>query len=436
MAKSQLSNFTPLVESRGMERTQTESGGRVYKGVTIIKAGLGNKRDKNYYPPDVLSEAVDAGLFDGLKAYADHPSSIDEEVQPERTVRDFVGLYNNARFVKEGSVGRVVADFRVLKSHKWLSDTIDDLIDMGAADKIGLSINGRGHTEPGKVQITEAGSTQEVEANVLKRFIDLRSADVVTEAGAGGGFADLLESARGTRQETPMAANPKALLAALSEAAEAGDLEQVKSLTQQLGECACAQAEADEVEEAEEPVEETEEPVEETEEPVEEADEDEADDEDGEDEVDEAADDAVEEAEVGTAVAKKAGKLPTKGQKFGESAKDARIAKLEARNERLAEALRVHQKANLVRKLLKESGIPSELRGGMVDRLMGLGDERAMRREIDFQSRLLESAKKAAREEFDFDVVEGAGSRIRESYAGPGDNLDEVFAEVGLPLKR
>ena len=236
MAKaSNLSHFTALRESGGghLRSTPAGNGRRLYKDVTIIKAGLGNQRDRNYYPPAMLEANV--SKFDGLRAYADHPSSLDEEVQPERTVRDMVGVYRRPRFVREGKEGgRVVADLNLFRSAKWLSDTVDDLIDLGQADKIGLSINGRGKTTERQLQLEEAADP--INVNWVEDFLVLRSADVVTEAGAGGGFPQLLESARGSStEETAMKRLNESQQRAIKAAIDANDMEKVTALLAECG---------------------------------------------------------------------------------------------------------------------------------------------------------------------------------------------------------
>lgn len=177
---------------------------RIFKGVTLIKAGLGNKRDRNYYPAETLERAVREGKFDGMKAFIDHPTSLDDEIQPERSVRDIAGVYENPRY--NASKKTVEADLRIFGAQGWLADTIDELIETGHAKQIGLSINGRGKTEPARRRLEEAGG-EEIDVNEVKDFLELRSTDIVTEAGAGGGFAAaLLESNRRRAQETtPMA---------------------------------------------------------------------------------------------------------------------------------------------------------------------------------------------------------------------------------------
>lgn len=535
------SNFTSLREAAAQPSVSDGNGGRVYKGATIIRAGLGNRRDKNYYPVTTLESAAERGMFEGLRAYADHQNSVDEEIQPERSIRDIVGIYTNTKFVREGNGGRVVGDLRVLKAHKWLSDMVDELIEVGHADKVGISINGRGQTMPGRVTLEESG--EEIEVNELKQFIDLRSADVVTEAGAGGGFQQILESARGAAKGKG-AMDKKQILEALAAATEAGDVAKVEELTAKLREaCGCTKAAekgGEKVEEdgADASAAEGEEVTEEASDDAAEGDE-VAESEDGEDaegeeadadesddaEEGDALDAAVEEAVAGTDIAdetdceeaadcddedkdeevtesedmsaqkvksaveklkahadkdgaaKEAGKKLTKsdpstgkgkgtalinGKKkthkgrplpLNESEKDReisrlqnKVAKLTTRNERLAEALRIRTSADRARKLLKESGIPEKLQPELLHRLVGKSEDE-MKKEIRFHQRLVESVVGTVREsktldDFEdgderFEKVEGAGSRVRESYGGDeGDDIVSMVTGSGLPIKK
>ena len=108
---------------------------------------------------------------------------------------------------------------------------------MGQADKIGLSINGRGRTVEKRIQLEEAADPLDV--NYVEDFLVLRSGDVVTEAGAGGGFQQLLESARGrgkATEKTAMKLNA-AQHKAIKEAFAKNDLSALGKL---LKECKCS----------------------------------------------------------------------------------------------------------------------------------------------------------------------------------------------------
>ena len=543
--------ITPLSESRKSVATPT---GRVYKGVTLIKSGLGNKRDKNYYPQETLQEGVRSGLFEGLRAFADHPDSVSEEIQPERSIRDMVGVYENAKY--DSSNKSVRADLRILKSHGWLSDVIDELIEAGHGDKIGLSINGRGETEAVRRRLEESGEEQEV--NELKRFIELRSTDVVTEAGAGGGFSELLESARRAKESGPMAKKKSEILAQLREAVRKGKLPKAKELEQEYAaaeesalESEDAEPEAEEAparemggfaaagkgkkkkgvkafapvyeakekdddsedEDADEPDDDakldeaaedarrresaTADEVEESEDDeVEESDDDE--DEDGED-VEEADDEEADEAPADTRRAsskfhshqskerpakeaaikgglgpktgtitsgagsyvkpakgnRKGGKVGTRktkgfsiGRKPG-SARESRGVSAESllamereKNRRLRESISRQESVNLATRMLRESNLPKAVRPHLLRDLIGMSKQE-MLAEINKQASILEAAASSAvsRLTDDFDDVEGAGTTtIRESFyggrRGDGDDLGDLLAESGLPMKR
>jgi hypothetical protein len=473
------SNFTSLRESgAALKGVPEETGGRTFKGVTIIKSGLGNRRDKNFYPDSTLRESVSQGMFEGLKAYADHPTSVDEEIQPERTVRDLVGIYTNSDFKEADGGGRITADLRILKSSRWLSDMIEELVSIGQSDKIGISINGRGQTVPHKMKMQESDDG-EVEVNLVEKFVDLRSADVVTEAGAGGGFQQLLESAKTAKlaEERTNNMDRKEILKALQEAAEAGDTAKVKALTAQLAK----------LEEVTEPVKrgkpatETDETGEEETPEGDEVEEGEDGEEgDGEDDDLEEAVQFAKDAADGEGADEQAGdeepdpcakkgkvaekfvpfKKGTKGafRKGGGKVKEADIAVLSAqndelreevarltdkitrfeqRNNRLAEALRVREKADIARKALKESKIPVESRAILVDKLVGLPNAEAIQKEVRFYESLYGSQARRSSEEFD--EVEGAGSRLRESYGTDvedGDAIAGMLDEVGIPIKK
>lgn len=492
---AKLVRFTSFKESAsGVTKSSgTSDGRRVYKDVTIIKAGLGNMRDRHYYPAETLERQVSSGAFDGLRAYADHQDSLSEEVQPERTIRDMVGVYDRPRFVREGKGGgRVVADLHLFRSSKWLSDTVDDLIDLGHADRIGLSINGRGKTVEKRMQLEE--SADPIDVNYVEDFLALRSADVVTEAGAGGGFQQLLESARGSlRKETDMKRLSETQQKAIKAATDANDMPKLAALMQECGLAPVAEAkkkkddadaddadvaEADEAEDADAALDAEAERIKEQADGEDAADDadanDDTDDLDGEDDgedVDEADGDEAEEADTKEATdplkGKGAGKLiagrpggrhggalkgaaaknsgggsfvkPGKGAKgaqagrrFGEADVQAlarQNERLREDNARLASQLRIRTTTDRARKLLRESAIPAKLQPEIL-RLMVGKSEGEMAGVIRYHERMVE----AAIDEVTNSGVEGAGSRMRESHHGGGERFDQSMLD-GLPLK-
>lgn len=452
--------FTTFTESAAggeLKSTPDVKGHRTFRGVTIIKAGLGNKRDKHFYPADTLKEAVAAGLFDGLRAYLDHPTSVDQQIQPERTLRDLAGIYDKPRFVENASGERVVADLHIMPSHKWLAESIESLMSLGYGDKIGISINGRGTTTPDRMQLEEGG--EPVEIFRVKKFTALPSADLVTEAGAGGGFQQLMESATGagSRQQGADDMKRTSIQQDLQKLLTEGGVtdEKVKALLAAHPEAAIREGDDEDGEDDEDEDEAAEADAE-----TAEAD---ADDDDDDAETTEAGADDAETiegrggkdcgcgkkmseghkgAKMGTAI-RPSKRKSTVGRKFGESAEVRQLRqdneRLRARNTRLSEAVTITQKRDRVNKLVRESKLPAAVQGPLAKRLMRLSSEAEVRDEISFQQSLLESAADSVAADFGFDEVEGAGARFREAAGSGGGSGDSSLREAvshHLPLKK
>jgi hypothetical protein len=162
--------------------------GRVYL-VTIIGEGLGNSKDKNYYSGPALKGGTQ--LFNGVKAYCDHPDAIQEKTLPERSMRDVVGWYSDC-FTDTDSSGKVRlrGKLHMFPDAKWLSDKIDVILtDPSAKNLFGISINAIGKTRPATIEGEQV--------NYVEEFQRVDSADVVTEPAARGKFDQMLESKRG-----------------------------------------------------------------------------------------------------------------------------------------------------------------------------------------------------------------------------------------------
>ena len=155
-------------------------------GARIIKSGL--SLNKNYYSESVIQAATP--LFEQVKAYADHPSKSERKDRPERSVRDVVGYYQNARYQEGAAYG----DFRVVgKAQEWLWPLIQETVKTGIP-LVGLSINALGTGSKGKVEGQNA--------TVVEAITHANSVDVVTDASAGGGFTHLLQSDDGWLRAT------------------------------------------------------------------------------------------------------------------------------------------------------------------------------------------------------------------------------------------
>lgn len=188
--------------------------------VTIIREGMGNKRDRHVYTRAALQEA--APKFSGEKCYADHPSKFEEANRPERSIKEIVGYYRDTHYVEEAGVGKIKGVLKINqgKAYDWAWDMLLEAIDFAKKfpekDYIGISINAQGSTH-------EEQGPDGAPANFVDMIEAIVSADLVTQAGAGGkidGLKEavaLLESARGTGG-THMKKALEAVAAVLAEA--------------------------------------------------------------------------------------------------------------------------------------------------------------------------------------------------------------------------
>lgn len=147
----------------------TESLGEGKYRIRIIVPGQGSS---GIYTAENLAES--APLFKaGTEMFIDHPTETEEWERPERSIRDYAGV-----FLEDATVGEDGALYTVCKVFSGVNDLIRD-----KWEHIGVSINAWCN-EP----IAETG--------VVPVFAGVRSVDFVTAPGAGGGIVDLLESKR------------------------------------------------------------------------------------------------------------------------------------------------------------------------------------------------------------------------------------------------
>lgn len=147
--------------------------------VLMIRAGTSANRV--HYSEEVLKKA--APLFEGIQAYADHPSADERRNRPERSVRDVVGWYDNVAWSDEHK--GLTGDFHVLASASWLREALKSSWEGGKPDLLGFSINASGIKSG---QVRDGGY-------LLEGITKVNSTDVVTTPGAGGRLLDILESA-------------------------------------------------------------------------------------------------------------------------------------------------------------------------------------------------------------------------------------------------
>jgi hypothetical protein len=179
----------------------------------LIQEGLGNLRDGFYYTREALESAVP--VFEGKKIYADHPSSMDEQTRPERSVRDVLGYFENVQ-IEEGKDGRTMLTASVTMlddpHYAWARGLMRYAVNYSKKfpdkDFVGLSINATGDAEAVKLDdfakeswIPETAVPKILRAKedgletvrLVNRITEAISCDLVTEAGAGGRILEMIE---------------------------------------------------------------------------------------------------------------------------------------------------------------------------------------------------------------------------------------------------
>lgn len=147
----------------------TESLGEGKYRIRIITPGQGSS---GIYTAENL--AASAPLFKaGTEMFIDHPTESEEWERPERSIRDYAGV-----FLEDATVGEDGALYTVCKVFSGVNNIIKD-----KWEHIGVSINAW-CADP----ISESG--------IVPPIAGVRSVDFVTVPGAGGAVIDLLESNR------------------------------------------------------------------------------------------------------------------------------------------------------------------------------------------------------------------------------------------------
>lgn len=137
--------------------------------IRIIVPGRGSS---GIYTAENLAES--APLFKaGTEMFIDHPTESEEWERPERSIRDYAGV-----FLEDATVGEDGALYTVCKVFSGVNELIKD-----KWEHIGVSINAW-CADP----ISENG--------IVPPIAGVRSVDFVTTPGAGGAIIDLLESNR------------------------------------------------------------------------------------------------------------------------------------------------------------------------------------------------------------------------------------------------
>lgn len=167
---------TILSEAIDLTEAQLDVENRVIRGVVLIRSGM--SKNRRFYGDTVLQTA--APVFEGSRAYANHPSKSESKDRPERSIRDLTGFYKNVTYEN----GILKADRHFLRTSAgndaW---EIAQAVATGNAPPslAGLSINAIG---TGKVEPFEDGEALRVES-----ITSAISVDDVSQAAAGGSYA-------------------------------------------------------------------------------------------------------------------------------------------------------------------------------------------------------------------------------------------------------
>jgi len=166
--------YTPLTEAKFDKGRAT---------VIVIKPGF-NATEDRYYPKEMLRR--DFKVFEGMKMYADHPTSSEEKELPERSMKStgFVARLMDVTCDENGTVTGV-ADI----IEDWLMRKLANMRDKQMLSEMGISINALGRGSKSTIE--------GVETMVIEQITGARSVDFVTEPGASG-IVTLYESDRDT----------------------------------------------------------------------------------------------------------------------------------------------------------------------------------------------------------------------------------------------
>jgi len=162
-----------FAEALDLSEAVADTEARVIRGVVLIRAGMSANR--RFYSDKVLQDAQT--IFEGAKAYADHPGKTDSKNMPERSVRDLTGWYENVHYAEGALRGDRVFSRTQAGQDVWA--LAEDIV-TGRAPKslAGLSIRAAG---VGSKKAYDDGEALEVESITAAISVD----DVTTPAAGG-----------------------------------------------------------------------------------------------------------------------------------------------------------------------------------------------------------------------------------------------------------
>lgn len=385
--------------------------------VVILEEGMGNTDDRNVYARSYIEDVMQRGLLEGLQAFADHPDQHSERGRPERSIRDLVGSYHDAYLAtSESGALQLRATLEPIRgsSSAWFRDLVESALERGSQMRklVGISIRGTG---AGRETTWDDGQP----AYLIERAGVLVSADVVTMAGAGGGFLRrLTESLRSIRTDDGMRRLSESLrglgedkevdvrkrvqeaLRKLREAGEKGDDAGVKAAMGDLEKAADALPELKDT-------------------PA-------------------AIPEATATAPTGTETTKPQPPPSATPASYSQDAalaraqaeRDAAIAERDEARRGLNESqssLGVYRRTELAMKVMRESEVPEGLREATLPKLLGVDDEAAMKRLVEADKALIAHVRET------FAMPAGAPAYVPAAPAG--HDGARALREAGIPTK-
>lgn len=185
------STHSALREAKNLGK---DANGRSRYEVVILTEGKGNPRDRHYYSQACINDPVTVEAFQGKPCFLNHPSTLDDQIQPERRVQDRAGWFTNVR--ADGVALKATLTISKTETGEFLEAFIQDCLDYSlenvGEDYAGLSINANGESSPVEIDGEEW--------NQVDRITEAESVDAVTKAARGGRFEKKLEAFRKKRE--------------------------------------------------------------------------------------------------------------------------------------------------------------------------------------------------------------------------------------------
>jgi hypothetical protein len=200
-----LSCFSPFREAAATAESGTPQ-------VVLITAGPGNRRDGNFYPPDVIQR--DAGVFEGVKCFLNHPTRSEDEERPERAVQEISGWFSGVAVSPNTEVTALVnykgdLQGQLAEAAVEMQRCVEAAIAYGrqypGTDKVllGFSINAEGPSHVATAGDLIESYPQYAAAlalrdtwNVVDGIASAMSVDLVTFPARGGRVVGLTEAQR------------------------------------------------------------------------------------------------------------------------------------------------------------------------------------------------------------------------------------------------